>query len=46
MRAAGVTMPSTDPLIYRFYELVMGEPVLWRKRHKPKGCGVLTWRRV
>src|SRR5262245_4244047 len=23
MRGAGVTMPPTDPLIYRFYELVM-----------------------
>ena len=30
MRGAGVTMPPTDPLIYRFYELVMINGPAWK----------------
>jgi cyanate lyase len=30
MRGAGVTMPPTDPLIYRFYELVMVNGPAWK----------------
>ncbi len=29
-RGAGVTMPPTDPLIYRFYELVMVNGPAWK----------------
>ena len=29
-RAEGVTMPPTDPLIYRFYELVMANGPAWK----------------
>ena len=29
-RGAGVTMPPTDPLIYRFYELVMINGPAWK----------------
>ncbi|MBV9259853.1 MAG: cyanase, partial [Pseudolabrys sp.] len=30
MRGEGVTMPPTDPLIYRFYELVMVNGPAWK----------------
>jgi cyanate lyase len=30
MRGAGVAMPPTDPLIYRFYELVMVNGTAWK----------------
>src|SRR5690349_16283110 len=30
MRGAGVPMPPTDPLIYRFYELVMVNGPAWK----------------
>src|SRR5262249_19312551 len=30
MRGAGVPMPPTDPLIYRFYELVMVNGAAWK----------------
>jgi cyanate lyase len=30
MRGAGVAMPPTDPLIYRFYELVMVNGPAWK----------------
>ena len=30
MRGAGTTMPPTDPLIYRFYELVMVNGPAWK----------------
>jgi cyanate lyase len=30
MRGAGVAMPPTDPLIYRFYELVMINGLAWK----------------
>jgi cyanate lyase len=30
MRGTGVTMPPTDPLIYRFYELVMVNGPAWK----------------
>src|SRR5262249_27669418 len=30
MRGAGVPMPPTDPLIYRFYELVMVNGPVWK----------------
>jgi cyanate lyase len=30
MRGLGVTMPPTDPLIYRFYELVMVNGPAWK----------------
>ena len=30
MRGAGVSMPPTDPLIYRFYELVMVNGPAWK----------------
>jgi cyanate lyase len=30
MRGAGVTMPPTDPLLYRFYELVMVNGPAWK----------------
>ena len=30
MRAEGATMPPTDPLIYRFYELVMVNGPAWK----------------
>jgi len=30
MRGAGLAMPPTDPLIYRFYELVMVNGVAWK----------------
>jgi len=30
MRGSGVTMPPTDPLIYRFYELVMVNGPAWK----------------
>ena len=30
MRGAGVTMPPTDPLIYRFYELVLVNGPAWK----------------
>ena len=30
MRGASVTMPPTDPLIYRFYELVMVNGPAWK----------------
>ena len=30
MRGAGVQMPPTDPLIYRFYELVMVNGLAWK----------------
>src|SRR5206468_11982294 len=30
MRGAGVSMPPTDPLLYRFYELVMVNGPAWK----------------
>src|SRR5262245_64039189 len=30
MRGAGVPMPTPDPLIYRFYELLMGAGAGWQ----------------
>jgi cyanate lyase len=30
MRGEGITMPPTDPLIYRFYELVMNFGPTWK----------------
>ena len=30
LRGAGTTMPPTDPLIYRFYELVMVNGPAWK----------------
>ena len=33
MRGTGTPMPPTDPLIYRFYEMVMVNGPAWKRRH-------------
>src|SRR5215467_16132021 len=35
----GTPMPPTDPLIYRFYELVMVNGPAWARRHDPPDAG-------
>ena len=43
MRGAGVTMPPTDPLIYRFYELVMlNGPALKALIEEEFGDGIMS----
>ena len=43
MRGAGVTMPPTDPLIYRFYELIMvNGPALKALIEEEFGDGIMS----
>ena len=42
-RGAGVTMPPTDPLIYRFYELVMNFGPTWKQLIEEEfGDGIMS----
>ena len=42
-RGAGVTMPPTDPLIYRFYELVQNYGETWKELiHEKFGDGIMS----
>jgi len=43
MRAAGATMPPTDPLIYRFYELVLVNGPAWKQLIEEEfGDGIMS----
>ena len=42
MRGAGTPMPPTDPLIYRFYELVMVNGPAWKALKKATPRGLLV----
>ena len=43
MRAEGVTMPPTDPLIYRFYELVLVNGPAWKELIQEEfGDGIMS----
>ena len=43
MRGAGATMPPTDPLIYRFYELVLVYGTSWKEMiHEEFGDGIMS----
>ena len=42
-RGAGVTMPPTDPLIYRFYELVQNYGLTWKELiNEEFGDGIMS----
>ena len=42
-RGAGVTMPPTDPLIYRFYELVQNYGTTWKELIQEEfGDGIMS----
>ncbi len=42
-RGAGVTMPPTDPLIYRFYELVQNYGMTWKELIQEEfGDGIMS----
>ena len=42
-RAEGVTMPPTDPLIYRFYELVLVNGAAWKELIQEEfGDGIMS----
>jgi cyanate lyase len=42
-RGAGVTMPPTDPLIYRFYELVQNYGMTWKQLIEEEfGDGIMS----
>jgi cyanate lyase len=42
-RAEGVTMPPTDPLIYRFYELVLVNGPAWKELIQEEfGDGIMS----
>ena len=42
-RGAGITMPPTDPLIYRFYELVQNYGQTWKELiHEEFGDGIMS----
>ena len=43
MRGAGTTMPPTDPLIYRFYELVLVNGPAWKELIQEEfGDGIMS----
>lgn len=43
MRGAGTTMPPTDPLIYRFYELVLVNGPAWKQLIEEEyGDGIMS----
>ena len=43
MRGEGVVMPPTDPLIYRFYELVQNYGTTWKELiHEEFGDGIMS----
>ena len=43
MRGAGVPMPPTDPLIYRFYELIMVYGTTWKELIQEEfGDGIMS----
>lgn len=43
MRGEGITMPPTDPLIYRFYELIMNFGPTWKQLIEEEfGDGIMS----
>ena len=43
LRGQGITMPPTDPLIYRFYELIQNYGLTWKELiHEEFGDGIMS----
>ena len=43
LRGEGITMPPTDPLIYRFYELIQNYGLTWKELiHEEFGDGIMS----